>query len=73
MAENPALFVRVSTPEGHFTVSAASAERAGASWRVLKQDPFTKAGTPRPPKLRVDLVAATPTDSEANASDDSEE
>lgn len=73
MAENPALFVRVSTPAGHFTVSAASAERAGSAWRVLKQDALTKTGHPRPPKLRVDLVAATPTDSEANASDDSEE
>lgn len=72
MATNPALFVRVSTPAGHFTVPAAVAERAGSSWRPLKQDALDKFGRPLPPKLRVDIAAATPapTESEAHADDD---
>ena len=51
-------FVRVSLPHGHFTVPAATAERGG--WRVLKQSAYDKHGRLRPPKLRVDNVAATP-------------
>ena len=59
MAENPALWVRVSLPAGHFTVPAAVAE-ADPSWRVLKQDALDSSGHPLPPKLREDIPAATP-------------
>jgi hypothetical protein len=70
MAENPALFVRVSLPHGHFTVPAATAEAGG--WRVLKRDAVDSDGRPLPPKLRDDPDAATPTptESEAPASDE---
>ena len=65
-------FVRVSLPHGHFTVPAATAARGG--WRVLKQSAYDKHGRLRPPKLRVGLVAATPTpDTEAPAPVESEE
>jgi hypothetical protein len=55
-------FVRVSTPRGHFTVPAATAERAGSAWRVLKQDAVDKFGRPLPPKPResVETALATP-------------
>lgn len=66
MAENPDLFVRVSTPAGHFTVPAAVAEAADSSWRVLKSDALDQFGKPVPPKLREDIPAATPTDAEAD-------
>lgn len=57
--QNPAVFVRVSLPEGHYTVPAAIAERG--SWRVLKQGALDKKGRPLPPKPREDKLAATPT------------
>ena len=53
-------FVRISNDLGHFSVPAAIAER-DKSWRVLKQDAVDRHGRPLPPKLRVDLDAATPT------------
>ena len=67
--------VRVSTPDGHFNMVAAVAEREGSGVRVLKQSAYDKNGHPRPPKLRVDLDAATPTpESEAtDVSADTEE
>ena len=66
-------FVRISNENGHFSVPAAIAER-DKSWRVLKQDAVDRHGRPLPPKLRVDLDAATPTESEANdVSADTEE
>jgi len=69
----PDLFVRVSIPKrGHFTVPAVIAARK-RGWRVLKRPALDKAGRPLPPKLRVNLVAATPTDSEAPTSDDTKE
>ena len=72
MASNPDLWQRVSLPHGHFTVPAVIASRG--PWRVLKQDALDKTGRPLPPKLRVDLVAATPTpDTEAPAPVESEE
>lgn len=70
MTQNPDLFVRASLPAGHFTVTAETARRG--RFRVLKQPAFDKFGQPRPPKLRVDLVAATP-ESEAAAPDDTKE
>jgi hypothetical protein len=73
MSETPPVFVRVSTPDGHFTVPAAVAERAGSEWRVLKQDALDYLGNPLPPKLREDKLAATPSKSEAPASDDTKE
>ena len=67
-------FVRISNENGHFSVPAAIAER-DKSWRVLKQDAVDRHGRPLPPKLRVDIDAATPTpESEANdVSADTEE
>ena len=59
MAENPALFVRVSTPAGHFTVAAATAERAGSDWRPLAQDALDKFGHPLAPKPREDIASPT--------------
>jgi hypothetical protein len=56
MAENPARFVRVSTPEGHFTVPAAVAERTGM--KVLKQDALSKTGQPLPDKPRESVEEA---------------
>lgn len=72
--QNPALFVRVSLPHGHFTVPAATAERCG--WRVLDDhDALDANGRPLPPKLRVDHGAVTEstTDPEADVSADLEE
>lgn len=68
------LFVRISNENGHFSVPAAVAAR-NKSWRVLKQPAVDKFGAPLPPKLRVDIVAATPpTESEAaDVSADTEE
>ena len=73
MADNPATFVRVSLPSGHYTVPAVTAERGG--WRVLKRDALDKKGRPLPPKLRDDKLAATPTptDPEAASGDTPEE
>lgn len=51
--ENPDLRVRVSTPEGHFTVTRVVAERGGHT--VLKQDALDQFGHPLPAKLRVDM------------------
>ena len=67
-------FVRISNENGHFSVPEAIAAR-DKSWRVLKQDAVDRHGRPLPPKLRVDLDAATPTpESEANdVSADTEE
>jgi hypothetical protein len=70
MAENPALRVRVSLPDGHHTVAAVTAERGG--WKVLDTEPNTKSGMPRPRKPRKraaskprgNTVAATPTPAE---------
>lgn len=53
-------FVRISNDLGHFSVPEAVAAR-DKSWRVLKQDAVDRHGRPLPPKLRVDLDAATPT------------
>lgn len=53
--KTPPLFVRVSTPAGHFTVPAATAERAGSDWSVLKSDALDKQGRPIAPKRRVDI------------------
>ena len=61
-------FVRISNDLGHFSVPAAIAER-DKSWRVLKQDAVDRHGRPLPPKLRVDLDAATPTPPETEATD----
>lgn len=58
--QNPALFVRVSTPEGHYTVPAAVAERSDSSWKVLKQDALDKGGRPLAPKPRVDVESTPP-------------
>ncbi|GGL27674.1 hypothetical protein H9L10_03535 [Phycicoccus endophyticus] len=58
MAENPALFVRVSTKKGHSTAPRAVAERDGSSMRVLKQAAVDAAGRPLPPKPRDELAAA---------------
>lgn len=70
--DNPNTFARVSTREGHFTVPAAVAERAGM--RVLKKKAVDKAGHPLPPKLRENKLAATPTpEPEADASADTPE
>ena len=66
MAENPALFVRVSTPTGHHNMPAAVATR-DPSVRVLKQSPFGKDGRLLPPKLRIPKAAATPTPTESEA------
>ena len=57
MADDPAIWVRVSTPAGHFTVPAAVAD---PSWRVLKQPALDSTGRPLPPKLREAIPAATP-------------
>lgn len=67
-------FVRISNDLGHFSVPEAVAAR-DKSWRVLKQDAVDRHGRPLPPKLRVDLDAATPTpETEANdVSADTEE
>ena len=67
-------FVRISNENGHFSVPEAIAAR-DKSWRVLKQDAVDQRGRPLPPKLRVDLDAATPTpESEAtDVSADTEE
>ncbi len=71
MAEHP-VFVRVSRPHGHFTVTRHAAEKGG--WKVLKEWPMRPDGRPKPPKLRVSIEdapktrrrksrrAATPTD-----------
>jgi len=56
MAENPALFVRASTPNGHRTVSAVAAARAG--WQVLDAPAVDGSGRPRPPKPRVAVEGA---------------
>ena len=53
-------FVRISNENGHFSVPEAIAAR-DKSWRVLRQDAVDRHGRPLPPKLRVDLDAATPT------------
>lgn len=53
-------FVRISNDLGHFSVPEAVAAR-DKSWRVLDQDAVDRHGRPLPPKLRVDLDAATPT------------
>ena len=53
-------FVRISNENGHFSVPEAIAAR-DKSWRVLKQPAVDQRGRPLPPKLRVDLDAATPT------------
>jgi hypothetical protein len=58
VAQNPALRVRVSTENGHHTVTAVAAERAGSRWRVLKQDAVDRDGRPLPPKPRVDVEDA---------------
>ena len=60
MAENPDLWVRVSTPAGHFTVPRDVADAADSSWRVLKQDALDQFGHLVAPKLREDIPAATP-------------
>lgn len=74
MAENPALFVRVSTEDGHHTMPAASAEGAGSGFRVLKQDALDKSGRPLPFKPREDTLAATETpEPETVSGDDTEE
>jgi len=67
-------FVRISNENGHFSVPEAIAAR-DKSWRVLKQPAVDQRGRPLPPKLRVDLDAATPTpESEAtDVSADTEE
>ena len=67
-------FVRISNENGHFSVPEAIAAR-DQSWRVLKQPAVDQRGRPLPPKLRVDLDAATPTpESEAtDVSADTEE
>lgn len=59
MSQTPPTFVRVSTPNGHFTVPAAVAERAGSDWTVLKQDAVDKFGRPLAPKPRTE-IASTP-------------
>lgn len=59
--QNPAEFVRVSTPAGHFSVPAAVAEAAGSDWKRLKHAATDDQGNPLPPKLRDDPAAATPT------------
>ena len=72
--QDPALFVRVSRPHGHFTVPAAVAERGG--WQVLDgHDALDANGRPLPPKLREAIPAVTPdhTDPEADVSADFEE
>ena len=61
-------FVRISNENGHFSVPEAIAAR-DKSWRVLKQDAVDRHGRPLPPKLRVDLDAATPTPPETEATD----
>jgi hypothetical protein len=53
-------FVRVSTPAGHFSVPTAVAERAGSSWRVLKQDAVDRFGHVLPPKPREDVDEPSP-------------
>ena len=70
---NPDLFVRVSTPRGHFSVPAAVAARS--SWRVLKRPATDASGRPLPPKLREPRLAATPipTDPEIASGETSEE
>lgn len=73
MAEDPALFVRVSLPDGHHTVPAAVAELGG--WTVLGTDALDRTGhlrrhKPRTTKPRDDLAAATPHKPEAPASVD---
>jgi hypothetical protein len=61
MAENPGNLVRVSNDHGHFTVSAATAERAGSRWRVLKQDAvYARTGLPLPSKPREDVAEPSP-------------
>lgn len=60
MAVNPYRLVRVSTPAGHFNMSAALAAH-DQGIRVLKQSAYDNHGRPRPSKLRVESVAATPT------------
>jgi hypothetical protein len=57
MAQNPALFVRVSNDHGHHTVTATAAERAGSRWRVLKQDAVDRFGRPLASKPREDVAA----------------
>jgi hypothetical protein len=69
MPRNPALFVRVSTPAGHFSVPTAVASKAGSAWRVLKQDAVDKDGRPLPHKLRSDIAAATPAETEPETTD----
>lgn len=73
MADNPDLFVRVSTPRGHFNMPRAMAERGGAT--ALKSDARDASGHLTPPKPREaidaprrkrkkprgDTAAATPT------------
>ena len=55
-------FVRISNDLGHFSVPEAVAARADESWKVLDDhEAVDRHGRPLPPKLRVDLDAATPT------------
>ena len=69
MASTPSLFVRVSTPAGHFSVPRAVADRADAAtgWRVLKQPAVGKDGRPLPPKLREKRRPTKPRDVSAAA------
>jgi hypothetical protein len=60
MAENPALRARVSTPNGHITMSVATAAKGGSRFRVLKQDARDKFGRDLPPKPRVEVEDAPP-------------
>ncbi len=57
MARN---FVRISNDHGHFSVPAATAERAGSRWRVLQQDAVDKNGRVLPPKPREDVDEPSP-------------
>lgn len=72
---NPAEFVRVSTPAGHFSVPAAVAAAGveSGAWKAMKQEAVDKNGNLLPPKLRDAIAAATPTKTEGKSSADSKE
>lgn len=73
MSSTPPRFVRISNENGHFTVPAAVAERAGSDWRELKSDAVDGKGDPLPSKPREDTLAATPTTDPETASGDTTE